>query len=202
MSSNQSIVVDHAELFHSKGIYIPTRTIWLGPIDPDDEDTNADTLEKLEMNLEILANIIKKSPNGKQYVTIKMRNEGGYVTDGMAIYDAIKAYEYHIDIVVSGEASSMGSVILQAADKRFIRPNSCIMIHDGGRGGEGHKKTLKNWNDYYDEIDERVYNIYLEKIREKKPTFTKKTLKDWMIHDKVFTAQQALEYGLVDEILE
>ena len=82
------------------------------------------------------------APTGDKPITVIMNNPGGDEYHGMAIYDAIKSCKNHVTIVVFGMAMSMGSIILQAADKRVMSANSRVMIHYGTWGINDHPKKV------------------------------------------------------------
>jgi len=187
---------DDVEHFMENELYIPTRTIWIGPT-VDDDSTNALMAERAIKNLHILDS---KSDDD---IVILMLNYGGEVIAGMAIYDAIQVCRSHVTIKVFGCASSMGSIILQAADKRLLSPNAEIMIHYGSECHDSnHPKIVKAARKRNDEYDAWMKNLYLKKIKQKKPDFTPSQLEKLLDFDTYFTPQRAIEYGLADGILE
>lgn len=186
---------DDVEHFMENELYIPTRTIWIGPT--DEECTNALMAERAIKNLHILDS---KSDDD---IEILMLNYGGEVTAGMAIYDAIQVCRSHVTIKVFGCASSMGSIILQAADKRLLSPNAELMIHYGSEWHDSnHPKIVKAARKRNDEYDAWMKSLYLKKIKQKKPEFTPSQLEKMLDFDTFFTPQRAIDYGLADGILE
>ena len=131
-----------------------------------------------------------------------MNNTGGDVYHGLAIFDAIKTCKNHVNIIVYGHAMSMGSIILQAADERIMTPNSRMMIHYGEDGVWAHPKIVLQWAKEGKKINEWMLDLYLEKIREKHPKFTRKKVDDICDFDTFFNAQEAVDMGLADRILE
>ena len=113
---------DDADRFHDYGIHIPTRTIVISNAIDEVE------AERVLKNIHILESI------NKEPITIIINTPGGYVFQGMAIYGAIAACESYVTAIVRGQASSMGSLILQAADHRVVDPYAIIMIHHGSDG--------------------------------------------------------------------
>jgi len=102
---------------------------------------------------------------------------------------------------VYGQASSMGSVILQACDDRIISPHSLIMIHDGTTAyPDSSAKSIDNWQQWGKKIDDKIVDIYLEKIREKHPKYRKQDLKRLLNHDKIYLGKEAVDFGLADRI--
>jgi ATP-dependent Clp protease protease subunit len=188
---------DDIDRFHDYGIYLPNRTLYMGSeIVGEDEESGTDALmaERMVKNLHIL------DAEGSDIVII-MNNLGGDVMHGLAIYDAIRACKSKVIIKAFGNAMSMGSVILQAADERIMAPNSVQMIHIGSVGSEGHAKTVYRQIEEAKRLDKLVDQIYLEKIREKHPDFTPQRLKGMLDHDTFLTAKQSVELGLADKVL-
>lgn len=186
---------NEAELFHDHGLHLPTRTISFTG-DADEGLTN-DNVERLIKNLHILDTMREGD------ITIKFNCDGGDTVLGMAIYDAIKCCKNFVRIVVYGHASSMGSIILQAADERIMSPNSVLMIHAGKvQYSADHPKIIDNWRSYDKKMDVIHEDIYLKRIKEKKARFTKEKLQKLLEHDTIFTAKEAVNYGLADKILE
>lgn len=196
------LVKESIDRFYDYDIHTETRTIYIGSVSSDaehgDSGTDAAMAERAIKALHILDSV---APSGDKPITIIMNNPGGDEYHGMAIYDAIKACKNHVTIIVFGMAMSMGSIILQAADKRVMSPSSRIMIHYGTWGVHDHSKISYNWTEEGKKFDAWMEELYLEKIKQKKPDFTLKKVKEMCNFDTFFDAKKALEYGLVDEIL-
>jgi ATP-dependent Clp endopeptidase proteolytic subunit ClpP len=189
---------DDVEKFHDYSIYIPTRTLFMGSEESDQEyesGTDGAMAERMVKNLHLLETI------GKDPITILMNNIGGDEYHGFAIYDAIRACESEVTIKVLGHAMSMGSIILQAADVRVMSPNSRQMIHYGTWGVHEHAKTSRKWSDEGVKIDEWMENMYIEKIHQKHPDFSIVKLKKMLDHDTFLTAKEAVNLGLADKVL-
>jgi ATP-dependent Clp endopeptidase proteolytic subunit ClpP len=110
--------------------------------------------------------LLEKNSDTKD-ITVIMNNPGGDWYHGMAIYDSIKNSPCCCTIKVYGYAMSMGSIILQAADKRIMMPNSRMMIHYGYGGVSGHAKITEKWSDEGKRINYEMENIYLEMMMQK-----------------------------------
>lgn len=146
-------------------------------------------------------------------VRIHMNSIGGNWSDGMAIYDAIRMSQCYITIVAYGQAESMSSIILQAADERVITANSYFMLHYGSSGVEADYQSSQNWMKYEKHICEVMLDIYANRclkgkfFKEKyaKPDLTKvrnfvsKKLKDG---DWYLTADETVHYGFADRIIK
>lgn len=192
---------DDTDRFHDYSLHIPTRTIYMGSEHVRDEDfeeagVEATMAERQIKNLHIL-DMASDEP-----ITILMNNPGGDVNHGLAIFDAIKTCRSKISIKVFGNAASMGSVLLQAADERIMAPNAVQMIHYGLLGASGHAKTIYKITAENKRLDKWMEEMYLEKIKEKQPHFTLQRLKGMLEHDTFLTAQQSIELGLADKILD
>lgn len=137
-------------------------------------------------------------------VTILLSSEGGCVTAGLAIFDAIRAMKNRVRIICYGEVASIATVILQGADEglRCLMPNAYLMIHEGETSRSGSEKDIAQQKRLQDWHESKCNDIYLKSIKEKKKRFTKKKLLDLMDRDRVLLPKEAIEYGLIDEILE
>lgn len=196
------LVRDDVDKFFDYEIYIPTRTIYMGSVDNDQElgesGTDGAMAERVIKALHILDS---SAPGGDKPITIIMNNPGGDEYHGLAIYDAIKACKNHVTIVVYGHAMSMGSIILQAADKRIMAPNARIMIHYGTWGTHDHPKIVYSWAEEGKKFDAWMELLYLGKIREKHPNFTLKKVQEMCNFDTFINPEEAVALGLADEIL-
>lgn len=190
---------DDVDKLYDYDIYIPSRTIYMGSTESDIENgesgVEAVMAERVIKALHLLDQ--KDEP-----ITIIMNNPGGDWYHGMAIYDAVKACQSHITIKVYGMAMSMGGVILQAADKRIMSPNSRFMMHYGTMGIDTtHSKIFDKWSEENKRINKEMEQIFLDKIREQKPNFTLEELKKLLDYDTILTSQETIDMGLADELL-
>lgn len=183
---------DHIDAFHSSGLYQPTRTIVLTG------EINEAKYDQLLKNIHAL-----DATSGT--INIKLNSEGGELTQCRAMYDTIKGCKNHVRITVYGQASSSGSILVQAADERIMSENSYMMIHIGhGQSAdpESHPIILERWNAYDELMETWMQDVYLKKIKQKKPRFTRNQLKSLLNFDTILTPKQALELGLIDLIGE
>ena len=197
------IARDDVDKFFDYGINIPTRTLYMGSVASDWGDTEQGVdfamSERMVKGLHLLD---AAALAGDKPITILMNNPGGDEYHGLAIYDAIKTCHNEVNIIVYGHAMSMGSVILQAADERIMAPTSRMMIHYGTWGLNDHPKVVYNWAEEGKKWDRWMVEMYLEKIREKHPNYTKKKVDEMCNFDTFFTAQEAVDIGLADRVLE
>lgn len=185
-----SKVKDDLELAHSCDIYLPTRTIFLtGEVDQS-------MYEAMIKNLHVL-------DTSSGTVTIYFNSEGGEVTHGLGIYNAIVGMKNHVRGIVWGSAESIASVILQGCDERIMLPHTYIMVHDGSDGHiEAPRHVQKKWQEFEDYQMKLIEDIYLEKIKTQYKRFSRKRLQDLLKTDTILLPDQAIKLGLVDFVQE
>lgn len=189
---------EEIEVFHEKGIHFSTRTIFL---DGDVDDTGAITWYSTRADLKNILAMDATGPNGDRPFKVIINSAGGDLYSAIGIYDAILACKNHVTVEIYGQASSAASVILQAADTRSISPSSVIMIHAGEDFLAGHPKVVAAWHKDAKRLGRAMEDIYLAKIKVKKPRFTREQLQKLIDHDTIFTAQEAVDIGLADKVL-
>jgi ATP-dependent Clp protease protease subunit len=137
-------------------------------------------------------------------ITLYINSAGGNVTDGLAIHDAIRDIALRgieVTIVVQGMAYSMGSVVLQAASpgRRLALPHSWIMIHEPAKwAGWQSTSAAAQHLDRLKQMQTQIYEILAK--RSGKPL--QKIIRDTKRTDFYLDAPKALEYGLIDAIVE
>lgn len=193
---------DDIDKLYDYDLHIPSRTLYMGSVESDMEhgESGVDAImaERLIKGLHILD---KAAPSGDQPISIIMNNPGGDEYDGFAIYDAIKTCKNHVTITVYGKAMSMGGIILQAADKRIMTVNSRFMMHYGTFSISANAQDVYKWVEDNKKVDKLMENIFLEKMREKKPRIDLKKLQEMLRADFIVDAKEAVELGLADEVL-
>ena len=130
-----------------------------------------------------------------------INSPGGSVTAGMAIYDTMQFIKCDVQTIVMGQACSMGSLLSTAgaAGKRMMLPNARHMIHQPSGGARGMQSDIEISYNEITYLKRRLTEIYV------KHNTAGKTYDDFvrdMDRDKFMSAEQALEYGLVDKIIE
>lgn len=173
------------------------RTLYLGSVNVSvkgaESGIDASTTERFLKGIDFLVGDSKRS---NEPIRVVLNTVGGDIMHGWAIYDAIRAAQCQVNIEVYGQAMSMGVVILQAGDKRLIHPHATIMIHDGTTSDRNIPlRACFNWADYLKQDLEERFKVFGER--------TLKEADFWrqLSHDTPYTAQQAYELGLVDEII-
>lgn len=153
--------------------------------------------------------LLLESQNNKAPINMYINSPGGSVTQGLAIYDTIQYINAPVHTIVLGQAASMGSLLAQCGDRRFITQNSRHMIHrvsSGTRGTSGsvHIQELE-FEDAKRHLDEsKKLNRILTEIYAKHNTAGKtfETLLEDMKFDTFLSAQESVAYGLADEVIE
>jgi ATP-dependent Clp protease protease subunit len=152
-------------------------------------------------NLIVAQLLYLESENPEKDISLYINSPGGSVTAGMAIYDAMQFISPDVTTIVMGQACSMGSLLAQAGakGKRMILPNARHMIHQPSGGARGQATDMEIQVREILEMKKNLTNIYV-KHNSKGKTF-EELAKD-MERDFFMSAQQALDYGLVDSVLE
>lgn len=188
------------EILHSYDISLEDKTIYMGSHDYCEEngETGVDhqMVERIVKNLHVLDK--KLHQNG---ITIKMNNIGGDVYHGMAIYDAIANCKNHVTIITYGHAMSMGSYIFQAGDTRIMAPTSRMMLHAIQDSVSGNYYKILEQLKETAHLQEIMNSVYLKRIREKKPKYSKNSLISKIKEDWFISPQEAIAIGLCDKIL-
>ena len=128
-----------------------------------------------------------------------INSPGGSVTDGLMIYDTMKLIKPDVQTICMGMAASMGSVLLAAGTKgkRCILPNAEVMIHQPLGGAQGQATEILIAAEHIKDTRKRLNQILADSCGRTIEELDRDTDRDhWM------TAQEALEYGIVDKILE
>lgn len=132
-------------------------------------------------------------------ISLYINSPGGSVTDGFAIYDTMKYIKCDVSTICMGMAASMGAFLLSAGTKgkRIALPNSTIMIHQPLGGYKGQATDMEIHTKYMLDIKARLNQILSENTG--KPL---DVIKNDTERDNFMTAQQALEYGLIDKVID
>ncbi len=140
-----------------------------------------------------------QSEDAKADVHLYLNSPGGSVTAGMAIYDTMQFINCDVATYCVGQCASMGAVLLTAgtAGKRKALPNSRIMIHQPLAGMEGSAEDIMIHAKEFSKVKER-----LNKILIKHTGHPLEKIEDDTDRDRFMTAEEALEYGLIDDVIE
>ena len=129
-------------------------------------------------------------------ISLYINSPGGSVTDGMAIYDTMQYIKCDVSTICMGMAASMGAFLLAAGTKgkRYALPNSDIMIHQPSGGAQGQATDIMIHADHIIQTKKKLNMILSEKTGQPYDIIARDTERD-----NFMTAQQALEYGLIDK---
>lgn len=169
------------------------RIIFLG------EDVNATSA-----SLVIAQLLFLESEDPDKEIFLYINSPGGSITDGMGIVDTMNYIKCPVTTICVGLAASFGAVLLANGEKgkRFATPNSEILIHQpliGGQGGgiSGQATEIKIHADHMIRTRAKLNKLLSEKTGQSIETIEKDTERD-----RYMTAQEALEYGLIDGIMD
>ena len=136
---------------------------------------------------------------GEPIESIYINSPGGDVTSGLAIYDTMQFIKPQVQTVCVGMAASMAAVLLLAGEKgkRFALPNSEIMIHQPMGGASGQASEIKIAAEHIIKTRDK-----LNRLISKHTTKNLSTIEEDTDRDKYMTANEALDYGIIDSVLK
>lgn len=148
----------------------------------------------------LVAQLLFLESQGNEDITMFINSPGGVVTAGMAIYDTMQFIKPDVATVVMGQACSMGSLLATAGapGKRKMLPNARHMIHQPSGGAGGQATDMEIQVEEILKMKKNLTQIYVDH-NSKGKTFEQ--FRHDMERDKFMSAQEALEYGLIDEII-
>ena len=158
-----------------------------------------DAIEDHVANLIIAQLLFLESEDPEKDIQLYINSPGGVVTSGMAIYDTMQYLRAPVSTICIGQAASMGAVLLAAGatGKRYALPNSRIMIHQGSGGFRGNTPDVEIQMREMMHLTDRLMQILAEHTGQ---TFEK--VKRDSERDKFMSAEEAKEYGLIDEVFQ
>lgn len=132
-------------------------------------------------------------------IHLYINSPGGSITSGMAIYDTMQYIKPDVSTICVGMAASMGAFLLTAGakGKRFALPNSEVMIHQPLGGAEGQASDIAIRANRIIKMREKLNGILAERSGNPIERLEKDTDRDYFM-----SAQEALEYGLIDKVIE
>ena len=148
----------------------------------------------------LVAQFLFLESQGNDDISFFINSPGGVVTAGMAIYDTMQFIKPDVATIVMGQACSMGSLLATAGapGKRRMLPNARHMIHQPSGGAGGQATDMEIQVEEILKMKRNLTQIYVDH-NSKGKTFEE--FKNDMERDKFMSAQEALEYGLIDEII-
>jgi ATP-dependent Clp protease protease subunit len=140
-----------------------------------------------------------ESENADKDVQLYINSPGGSVTSGLAIYDTMQFINSEVSTMCIGQAASMGAFLLAGGEKgkRYCLPNSRVMIHQPSGGSQGQASDIEIQAKEILFLRERMNAIMAEQTGKTAEQLAKDTERD-----NFMTANDALNYGLIDKIQE
>ena len=134
----------------------------------------------------------------KKEISFYINSPGGVVTSGLAILDTMNYIKCPVSTIVMGQACSMGSLLLCCGEKgrRFALPNSRIMIHQPSGGFQGQATDIEIHAKEILDLKARLNQIYVKQTGQKLDIVEKA-----MERDNFMSPEEALKFGLIDEII-
>lgn len=134
-------------------------------------------------------------------ISFYINSPGGVVTAGLAMYDTMQYITPDVSTIVMGQAASMGSLLAQsgAPGKRFLLPKARTMIHQPSGGAQGTASDIEIQYKEIERTKKELTEIYVEHNTKGK---TYEDFEIGMDRDNFLTAQEAIDWGLADEIVE
>lgn len=168
-------------------------------------------VEDVSANIVIAQMLFLEAENPDKDINLYINSPGGLVTAGLAIYDTMQFIKPDVSTIVMGQAASMGSFLAQAGakGKRYVLPESRTMIHrvssgTPGTSGSVHVQELQfeDARRHYEEshrLNKRLTELY---VRHNTANRTYEDLFDTMKFDTFLSAQEAVDAGLADRVVE
>ncbi len=170
--------------------FYDTRSIYLWGV--VDDKSSKDIVTKL---------LLLEADNPGKEIKFYISSPGGSVTSGMVIYDTMKLISSPVSTICMGLAASMGSILLSGGEKgkRYIFPHGEVMIHQPSLGG--HIQAVSADMEIHAEQILRTKNMGAQILAENTGQTLERIKKDFE-RDYWMDAQQSIEYGIVDKVLE
>jgi ATP-dependent Clp protease, protease subunit len=140
-----------------------------------------------------------EAENPKKEISMYINSPGGVVTSGLAIYDTMQFIRPPVSTLCTGQAASMGSLLLASGrkDLRFALPNARVMVHQPSGGFQGQASDIMIHAQEILNVRKRLNEIYVKHTGQ--PI---KKIEEALERDQFFTADAAKDFGLVDKVIE
>ena len=150
-------------------------------------------------NLIIAQLLFLESEDPEKDIYLYINSPGGVVTAGLAIYDTMQYVKPDVSTICTGQAASMGAVLLAAGapGKRLALPNSRVMIHQPLGGAQGQATDIEIHTKEIIKMRKQLNNILATHSGKSLKTIEKDTDRDFFM-----SASEAMKYGLVDRVIE
>ncbi|MEJ2623298.1 MAG: ATP-dependent Clp protease proteolytic subunit [Pseudolabrys sp.] len=139
-----------------------------------------------------------EAENSKKAINLYINSPGGVVSSGLAMYDTMRHIRAPVHTLCMGTARSMGSFLLMAGEpsERAALPNASILVHQPSGGFQGQASDMLIHAEEIKRTKERMTRLYAQHCRRTYEEFERA-----MDRDHFMTAEEALEWGLIDRIL-
>ena len=150
-------------------------------------------------NLVVAQLLFLESENPDKDIHLYINSPGGSISAGMAIYDTMQFIKPQVSTLCIGMAASMGAFLLQAGakGKRFALPNSTVMIHQPLGGFQGQATDIEIHAKYILSLREQLYKLMAQHTGRSVEEIARDSERD-----NFLTAKAAVEYGLIDQVLD
>ena len=140
-----------------------------------------------------------EAENPKKEINLYINSPGGVVTSGMAIYDTMQFIKPAVSTLCFGQAASMGSLLLAAGhkDMRFALPNARVMVHQPSGGAQGQATDILIQAREIENMKRRLNEIYVHHTGR-----SYEEIENALDRDNFMTAQTAMQFGLIDKVIE
>jgi ATP-dependent Clp protease protease subunit len=150
-------------------------------------------------NIVIAQLLFLQKENKNQEISLYINSPGGYVSDGLAIYDTMQFVQCDIATYCIGQAMSMGALLLASGSpgKRFILPHARVMLHQPSGGVGGTAADIERHAEEILKLRREMNEIFAKHTGQTIGKIDRDSDRDFFLN-----AQEAKEYGLVDEVIE
>jgi ATP-dependent Clp protease protease subunit len=140
-----------------------------------------------------------EAENPKKEISMYINSPGGLVTAGMAIYDTMQFIRCPVSTLCTGQAASMGSLLLTAGapGMRFALPNARVMVHQPSAGYQGQVTDILIHAKEVADMKQRLNEIYVKHTGR-----DLKVIEDALERDNFMRADQAKDFGLIDQVID
>ena len=140
-----------------------------------------------------------EAENPKKEISMYINSPGGVVSSGLSIYDTMQYVRPKIATMCVGQAASMGSLLLAAGEQnmRYCLPNSRVMVHQPSGGFQGQASDIALHAQEILDLKKRLNMIYVKHTNQKISAVEKA-----LDRDNFMTSEQALEWGIIDKIID
>lgn len=147
----------------------------------------------------VVAQLLYLDSLNNEDISIYINSPGGSITSGMAIYDTMNFVKSDVSTICIGMSASMAAFILTCGTKgkRYILPNSEVMIHQPLGGTQGQASDIKIATDRIMKLKNRINSILAKQTGQSLKKITSDTERDYFMN-----SNEALKYGLVDKIID